>query len=145
MESSSSNIKFTRGDLLDFTEEYYICHQCNCMSKMANGLSRQIFDQFPNANTYTFKERVPGTIAIIDKVINLYGQVFPGAPRNKNDNTKWRLEYFESCLEQLDKQMSHDDNIAFPYNIGCGLAKGKWTDYLKLIINFQKNLYQEKF
>lgn len=30
----------------------YIAHQCNCTTRVAQGLAKQIFDTFPSANVY---------------------------------------------------------------------------------------------
>lgn len=139
MESLAPNIKIIDGDLLEFVDNYYICHQCNCKTKTAKGLSQAIFKKFPIANTYiSNEERIPGRIEIFDRVINLYGQYFPGGPRGKNDSSAKRLSFFKSGLNQIDEQIEKDENVAFPYNIGCGLAKGNWSDYLDLIDYFAK-------
>ena len=41
----------------------FIGHQCNCVTKDAKGLAKQIFDAFPWANDYC-TDRIPGTIKV---------------------------------------------------------------------------------
>lgn len=60
----------------------WLVHQCNCMTRSAAGLAKEIFAAYPAANTYRQQLRVPGTIYIAHgtphNVINLYGQQKPG-------------------------------------------------------------------
>jgi O-acetyl-ADP-ribose deacetylase (regulator of RNase III) len=121
--------------------EQYIVHQTNTKSKKAKGLSKSIFDEFPYSNEYKEdNSRKIGEVSIKGDgikqryIINLYGQINPGAPKS-NDSYENRKKWFAQCLKKISK-IENLSTIAFPYNIGCGLAKGKWEDYFDMIKNF---------
>ena len=112
------------------------------------------------ANTCTVKTRgIPGSCVLsvcsdnFTKPIaaSLMGQIAPGRPFQwarvykidpSTDSPQIRLNYFRDALEKLLKacQGSKDDErykrISFPYLIGCGLAGGRWKDYLGTITDF---------
>ena len=46
-----------------------------------------------------------------------------------------RERWFAQCLEELGQCDSYQ-NLAFPYQIGCGLAGGNWSRYLAMIQDF---------
>lgn len=140
-----------------------IVQQCNCVTIKPHGLSEQISKKYPYANIYkkrigkssntALKYDIPGT-CIISKAENmptiaaLLCQIGPGKPFKwasiykfdpQTDSPLKRLEYFEMALQALNK-ICKDENyktVAFPFNIGCGLAGGNWNKYLKLIVNFE--------
>ena len=120
------------------SNEDYILHQCNCITTKGKGLSKQIFDKYPESNIYLAHETkrdIPGTISIKGKIINLFGQKYPGKPKYKNDLAEDRLRFFKEALNYLPSNIS----IAIPYGIGCGLASGNWNDYEILIDEFGKS------
>jgi len=136
-------IKIIEGDLLE-AKEKYILHQTNCLTNNAGGLALYLFLKFPYSNVY--KDRTsndtPGTIKVCGNgkdqryVINAFGQYYPGPPKFQGrDSAQKRQEYFSQCLEEVSK-IENLESIAFPYLIGCGLAKGKWENYLKMILDF---------
>jgi O-acetyl-ADP-ribose deacetylase (regulator of RNase III) len=124
-----------KGNLLN-SKTTYIAHQCNCVSTLSSGLAQSIFCKYPYANTYTTK-RTPGTISVHRNVINMYAQIYPGKSKYPNDTPDLRIQYFKSCLNEISKLKG--ESIAFPYNIGCGLAGGDWQKYKQLIYEFSKN------
>jgi len=140
------------GNLLDATEEY-IAHQCNCVSTNAKGIAKQIFDVFPFANTYKkrqYKNAVE-TIEILSNgktnIINMYAQYYPSIPqreislgksKNNYDTKEQRIKWFTSCLNKI-AEIPNINNIAMPYNIGCGCAGGDWNVYFGLIQKFAKD------
>ena len=67
-----SSLSYITGDLLT-VETTYIVHQCNCITTYGKDLSAQVFAAHPEANTYarTGYIRVPGTISVHGRVINL--------------------------------------------------------------------------
>lgn len=151
-------VEIVQGDLLDATETYII-HQCNAVTDKPKGLSRAVFSRFPHADIYTsrggrgFKD-LPGTIVVkgtLDlkpsdpayqrPVVNLIGQRYPGAAgRYANDTNELRRRWFAQCLEDLvaDGHLAKGDSVAMPYNIGCGLAGGKWEEYSRIIETWAK-------
>jgi len=103
----------------------------------------------------------PGTAFLHKPVLNLYAQFAPGKPvsldgvpgskwekqfvtaREKGllavaaaDSTEERLKWFKQCLDTLPNELQGPASIAFPKGIGCGLAGGKWEDYLAAIEDF---------
>ena len=51
------------------------------------------------------------------------------------DTPQEREQWFAQCLEELGQCDSYQ-NLAFPYQIGCGLAGGNWSRYLSMIEDF---------
>lgn len=130
------SIEIIKGNLLDATEQY-IAHQCNCVSSGSGaGLARAIFDKFPYSNIYKNRTEpdTPGTIIIKDNVIAILGQYYPGGPlfKGNKDTYNDRLAYFTKALVYIS-DIKDLKSIAFPFNIGCGLAQGKWKDYKVMI------------
>jgi O-acetyl-ADP-ribose deacetylase (regulator of RNase III) len=127
------------GDILDCKSQV-IAHQANCVSKEAGGLAKFIFKKFPWADTYSKREDVncesdkPGTITVLGNgkdqryVINMYAQFYPGKAQFGNDTKEKRIEFFQTCLDKIAK-VNGLRSIAFPYQIGCGLAGGVWETY----------------
>jgi O-acetyl-ADP-ribose deacetylase (regulator of RNase III) len=139
------------GNLLDAGEQY-IVHQTNCVSPSAAGLAALIFQKWPESDIYSkrweFKGEVfpghePGNIVITGDgekeryVIHAMGQLYPGTGHDwsSNDSSKIREKYFEQCLEKI-AAIPDMKSIAFPWQIGCGLAGGHWPTYLQLIDQF---------
>jgi O-acetyl-ADP-ribose deacetylase (regulator of RNase III) len=139
-------INIINGNLLD-AKEKYIGHQTNCISTTSSGIAKQIFDKFPYSDTYhnRTKSSEPGTIQVLGDgsvnrfIINMYAQYYPGKPGYGIDSKEMREKYFHQCLMQIAK-ISNLESIAFNWNIGCGLAGGRWDYYFNTIINFSKYL-----
>ncbi len=136
-------IYVVKGDLLEATEEA-ICHQCNCITTSSIGLADLIFKKWPESNTYINRTgpHKPGSISvhsINDRqyIVNFYAQIYPGGP-NINDSYKARMGYFKSCLTQIKNL--NVKSVAFPKNIGCGLARGSWKDYYQMIEEFDESM-----
>ncbi len=147
-------IKEINGDITKINTQY-IAHQCNCISKHAYGLAKILFETFPWSDIY--KERVstdhsdfhpdcPGEISIHGNgqdqryVINMLAQFWPGKPKQNEDildGYKVREKYFKSCLKKII-QIENLESVAFPVNIGCGLAGGDWKQYKSFIEVFAK-------
>ncbi|HMP29454.1 MAG TPA: uracil-DNA glycosylase [Saprospiraceae bacterium] len=127
-----------------------IVHQCFCTAKRksAKGLAAKIFKKYPYSNVYCHRneDSIPGTIEVRGSIKHkerwvcaIYGQYHPGTPSDKNDDTaKNRRLWFKKALKKIGK-IQNLRSIAFPYKIGCGLAKGKWSLYEKLISDFASN------
>lgn len=138
------SVRIVEGNLLEAKEEF-IGHQCNCCTTESKFLAKQIFDNFPYANTYKFRTKDPktrsrpGTVDIFGvkgqrKIINMYAQYYPGGAKYGNDTYLKRLEWFEECLNAIGK--TGVKKLALPYNIGCGSAGGDWNKYFGLIESF---------
>ena len=146
-------INVIQGNILDATEKY-IVHQTNCVSNGASGLAEQIFRKFHYANIYTSRKfeypDKPGTIRLAGNgkdmrfVVNLMGQINPGGPKYPDDTEFKRQEYFTSGMIQL-LTIKDLDSVAFPYGIGCGLAKGNWNWYEAELNKFADKAPNVKF
>ena len=128
-------MKTIKCSLLDAPTRY-IAHQCNCCSQKAKGLAKSIFDKYPDASYPKQMQRNPGAISVHnDRVINCYAQWVPGKPV-QNDTAEMRLDWFHQCLSCITR-IPGIQSIAFPYQIGCGLAGGNWdVDYYPLLERF---------
>ena len=135
----ANNIQYIRGDLMDYIDKnYYIAHQCNCITNSASGLAKIIFDKIPEANIYndgTIRE--PGKVIIRKNIINMLAQYNAGGP-NKYNTAIQREMLFKNCLKEIIKIFPQGCNIAFPAYIGCGLAGGNWKNYNQMLINFSQ-------
>ena len=136
------------GDLSLATEDMII-HQTNCVSTRAAGLARYLFQKFPYADTYASRTKptLPGTATTCGTsahrkvIVNLNAQYYPGAPRpHTKDSRQNRLQYFDHALSSLAQHIhrtrAHPCSVAFPWRIGCGLAKGQWRLYSTLIMDW---------
>jgi len=146
-------IEIITGNLLD-AKEKYICHQCNCVSHMAAGVAKAIFDEFTYSDIYSqrISYGVPGTIIVKGNgknerfVVNMLSQYYPGGPRpinagNIEDDERTRQKLFNKCLMALAK-ITDLESIAFPHRIGCGLAGGDWNWYKGTLDNFANYVYK---
>src|SRR5690606_6436696 len=146
LATTVESMEIINGDILN-CDSKYIAHQCNCVSINSAYLAKSIFEKFPWANIYSPREfcysDVPGNVVIKGNgkdqryVIGLMGQLYPGPPGKKYDSSKDRINYFYKSLQKL-LNLNIDD-IAFPYLIGCGAAKGDWNIYYKILENFSKH------
>ncbi len=126
-----------------------IIQQCNCVTTSnGKGLYLSIIQKFPHAHIYNDSTvtRKPGRIIIRGSrskgeryVIAFLSQYYPGAPREATDSREQRLKWFKTCLERVGS-IDNLKSVAFPYGIGCGLAKGRWEDYEKAIIKWSKSV-----
>ena len=120
--------------------EQYIVHQCNCVTKKSKGLSKQIFDKYPQSNIYHKRQGPdePGTIIVKERIINILGQFYPGRSKGIYDTKEKRLIWFQEALDKI-ALINDIHSIAIPYRIGCGLAGGNWKEYLDKLKNFAEN------
>jgi len=128
------------GNILDSKEDI-IAHQCNCTSFTWSGVAKVIFDTHPYSNTYYPKfnsVRIPGKFSIHGTgkqrvIANLYAQVYKGKPlKGGTDTYTKRKHYFKTSLQDMMKD-NLGKSVALPFNIGCGLAGGRWEDYLDMV------------
>lgn len=131
-------VKFIQGNFFDLENDYFLVHQCNCVSTKGKGLSRNMSLIFPGANVFASEQqRIPGTIFIKQRVVNMMVQVYPGRSKFPTDTVDIRLQFFKMCLKEITNHPIH--KIAFPFRWGCGLAGSDWRKYLELIHHFAVN------
>ncbi len=149
-----------KGDITNFPQAEYICHQCNCVTSNSAHLAKTVFGKFPWADIYKEREsktidyknfskgESPGDIIVRGNgkdqryVINMLAQAFPGKPKfpdSKLDGTKARERYFLMCLKKI-LDLPNIKSIAFPSKIGCGAAGGDWGRYKMFIEKFAEHL-----
>ena len=70
---------------------------------------------------------------------------------NNHDTYQDRLKYFRMCMYDeiipfIKGTNSHNKikRIIFPKNIGCGMAGGIWSDYKKIIEDFEKKIFDDE-
>ena len=121
------NITFLESDILD-TPADIIGHQCHCEDTRAWGLSRKIFDLYPEANTYLGRKKAGphqlGTYSLTPvkegkKVLNLYAQQTTGPPKNETEQER-RIEMMIQGLNQLMETLPLPTSIGLPSAIGAG-------------------------
>lgn len=132
-------IKTVNGDLLD-AKETYLVHQVNCVGAMGRGLALAIRTKYPDVfrryEQYCAEHRARdllGKVLLIPthdgKVIcNVFGQNGYGTARQQTDYAA-----LSKALTNLAKIVPHNEPIAFPYGMGCGLGGGSWSIVEKMI------------
>jgi hypothetical protein len=156
-------MKVIEEDILNVTEGYII-HQTNCISCRPCGLAYSIEEKFPGTCPYLLRKSlykninvcqekdksIPGTISIVKcpntevTIINLFGQYRPGPPsygKSYYDDSISRENYFEQGLDRIVNFFNgarKEIKVSIPYNIGCGLAKGKWENYEWMLNDFER-------
>ena len=143
-------IEIVTGNLLE-SKEKYLLHQTNCVSnKKAVGLAKDIFNKYPYADCYSnrLEASAPGTIDIRGDgisnrlIINLHAQYYPGRakyPDSIKDGILVREKYFHQCLLKVAR-IPNLESVALPWGVGCGIAGGRWTNYLGTITNMYNYL-----
>ena len=156
--TSATACETVAGDLLE-CEADVIAHQCNCVTVKGRGLYSALVDSFPYCDVYSRRKDSKarprlGSVELCKPadlkspiIACLYAQLGPGKPGQASkkygvkasaDSAEKRLEYFSSCLSTLADKANAEKwkKIAFPHNIGCGLAGGNWKDYSCLLDDF---------
>jgi O-acetyl-ADP-ribose deacetylase (regulator of RNase III) len=156
-------LNYLTGDLLDLPNIDCIVQQCNCVTVRAKGLAQKIAEKYPYADVYTKRSpnrSLPGTVVYAEPDDNkngnpivacLMAQIAPSIPGSyvqvyqicpEDDTAAKRLQYFKQCLQDLSRETTQRNwnHIAFPCQIGCGLAGGDWRVYEAVIKDFVKSL-----
>ena len=139
----------------------FIVQQTNCITCDVEGLAKAIREDRPWA--CPSKDRVPikrgskwcttetqgttGSIVVREGrdgkpgVINMMAQFGPGKPRlgrSSGDDARQRRQWFWQCLGRIESRKPRIKQLAFPENIGCGLAGGDWSTYKEMIRTFAR-------
>lgn len=160
-----SAVSIVSGDVLTYKADC-IVQQCNCVAVRPHGLSASIAKAFPYADIYGQRRAIGnrnlarvedrsqvGTCVLAHQagsviVACLMGQYVYGKPSVYSsvvgstvpDDAKTREQYFEQALQDMATQLETLGTvvrtIAFPYQIGCGLAGGDWSHYSSMIAAF---------
>ena len=139
-------IRVIQGSILNFTESHAI-HQTNCETTYAAGVAADLFKACPEADVYSSRPKRGHDHARFSSItvhkfsdrdqylINLYGQLRPGRPSPGPDSAQARLKAFASGLDEIT-ELPDLKSVAFPCGIGCGMARGNWVEYLRLLEAF---------
>lgn len=158
----SNTVKFIteKGDILNRSYFDVVCHQVNCIGKMGAGLAKQIADMYPEVKdkyvTHTSKYKPHAFLGtcLLSKTIsgsndwrgpkyiaNLYGQLDIGTEKQQTNYRVlvYAIQDFYKQLSEIKPPtngfgVSYPYKIAFPKNMGCGLAGGDWDTVEKIII-----------
>lgn len=151
------NFHFFKGDIFEaFDKNYFniLVHQVNCRGVMGGGIARIVkqkfpfvFDQYQNLCASKVLDRLFGYTQLVNisndyepkrMVANLFGQQLYGTYCRQTN-----YEEFYNALVDMKEQIENFEadfppespllNIAFPYNIGCGLAGGDFRIVLSMI------------
>ena len=135
-----------RGDIITCGADY-IVHQCNCMTTIGKGLSLDMFAAYPHSDIYSRRRTadVPGKNIIValdghPTIVNMLAQRSPGKSTYQNDTPQMRIQWFKQCLDHLATVVVPGSTIAFPYKIGCGMARGSWPTYEEMLIKFSESV-----
>ena len=132
-----------KGDILKVSSDV-IVQQVNCQGVMGSGLAKQIRDKYPIVYE-KYKEYCRNVkpeellgfhqVVKIEEgkfVVNIFGQLNYGRDGNIVYTDYKALEgAISTVIRKLD--MSSAKSIAFPKNIGCGLANGDWSKVYQMI------------
>lgn len=147
-------IKTINGNLLNCRQKVII-HQVNCKKVMGSGVALQIRNKYPKVyNSYLkFFNRneiveLLGKIDIVDcgdkVVINMFSQFDFGRDSKVYTNYSAMKLAFKRIRAYLIE--NNINELAMPFNIGCGLANGDWKVVSGLIDeifeNFNVYLYK---
>jgi O-acetyl-ADP-ribose deacetylase (regulator of RNase III) len=120
---------YLKGNLLN-AETDVIAHQTNCLGAMGAGLALQIkkrwpvvYEQYHEKCLKSFPDELLGTCFLTGNIAHLFGQL------NYDRNSRMtNYEALYTALNMLRVQMKDKDwkSVAFPKNIGSGLAGGHW-------------------
>jgi len=99
----------------------------------------------------------PGTVTILPTnqtqvhVVALFGQWAPGSLtspwpakyvlfKREAETATQRERWFKMALMDLEMQLPDGCRVAFPWQIGCGLAGGDWDTYASMIHVFAERI-----
>lgn len=135
-----------------------IAHQCNCKTRgEAKGVAAIIHSSYPYADVYRQEGtvRLPGRAVfhggttaagslqnfsnLKPLVVSLFGQLYPGRPGASYDTEELRLGWMQQALHEMAEGLKKHraPHVAVPYRMGCGLAGGKWSNYIYLLKEFE--------
>jgi len=134
------------GDLLEFPslfEDVLICHQCNTTTVGARGIAKAIFAKWPDSNVYKLRKSqqtrdVMGSISVSPPVCNMFSQNKPGKPKGQ-ETKEQRYLWLKSCLGEILTKTTQK-LVAFPHQVGCGLAGGDWNVVKGILDDFASQM-----
>ena len=134
-------VAYVTGDLCTFTCDIAL-HQGNATSRHAAGLAATLFARFPEANVYKSPRSLGQLlVCVVDRRAEPNGpkaigccvaQQYPGRANTTDDTPIRRLAALQESLTalQLHYKGRRRVQVSVPFQFGCGLARGDWTQYL---------------
>lgn len=132
-------------------EEQYLVVIASCLCKRLDArkepILASVIEQYPYANVYedSDQKRTPGNFRVVGdgikkrKIILIFSQIYPGSMGSPQDNTRRRLEWFVSALDQIS-EIEDLTSIAFPTQISRD-GGGNWSHYYLAIKEFSQTLH----
>lgn len=138
-------MKVVHGDILEI-KTGIICHQVNAKGVMGAGLAKHIRAKFPMAYTEYRKAYIDGRLRLgfaqlvkVSKsnlyIANLCGQDRYGYGKKFTDYAALQsaLSTVQYWVDKWYSDYGIKLPIYIPFNMGCGLAGGKWKEVLSRI------------
>lgn len=144
-------MKVVSGNLLD-VEQGAIFQQVNCMGIMGAGLAKQIANKWPHvkeeykAAIQEFKKDIAMVSPLLSEepdmllgcfnitdikkdlwVCNLFAQSEIIVGNDRSRKTNYRAFFIAVVKAMRVVQLRGAKDFHFPFEIGCGLARGSWT------------------
>jgi O-acetyl-ADP-ribose deacetylase (regulator of RNase III) len=131
-------MQIIEGNILDITEGI-ICHQVNCQGVFNTGLAKQIRKKYVKV----FREYMShslgagwqlGECQLIQVSDSLFISNLAGQDDYGNDGYCYtNYSYLKHAIEQVKALNDSNEQIYFPYGMGCGLAGGDWNIVSQII------------
>lgn len=134
-------IHIVNGDLLQAQEDI-IGHQVNCQGVMGSGVAKALRASYASlypeykkyCDLHSSPDQLLGHCLIVStkdkQVANLFGQLQYGRQKVLYTN----YEALKKALATLKQHAAeHNQSVALPHNIGCGLANGDWSIVSQMI------------
>ena len=143
-------IKIINGNLLNCSQKV-IVHQVNCKRVMGSGVALQLRNKYPEVyNSYLKFFNNNKTVELLGKidivncitddkiVINMFSQYDFGRDKNKiyTNYSAMKLAFKSIRKYLMDNNINE---LAMPFNIGCGLANGDW----KVVNNLIDEIFED--
>lgn len=128
-------------------------------SGYAQGVARFIFEKIREAHVYLDRmvrgtpPNVPGTLMVIGRTINDFGQYYPGGPSDLKhianlrrpvldlygfDSRHQKAQWCQMKFDELVRHIPLKSSIAMPKLFGWNKGGGSWMHYLEMIYDFGK-------
>ena len=131
-------MKSIKGSILD-VKNGYICNVVNCKGLMGGGFSKELRERFPKVyNEYLEKveNRNKSLSGEIQFVYEDDGKIFVNMFSLDDCGCVGQFiskEAFEKCLIKLKKEVKENEDVYFPYGIGCEIGGGNWDTISSII------------
>lgn len=123
----------------------YIAHLVNCQGRMARGVAKDIRNYFPDVwpayrklCNESFPEDLLGSIQIVGRVINMFGQLHYGYRGTQYTN----INAFRRCVSAIGFYVNENVTVAFPYKIASVRGGADWEEVQKILEELPTGSYK---